>query len=51
MLMLIAAVCSALRVPCFPESSQPHVFIEQIRKLKPKEVKCFNQSCTGKAVD
>ena len=48
--MIIAAECSALRVPRFPESSQPHVFIEQMRKLKPKEVKWFNQSCTGKAV-
>lgn len=49
MLMIIAAVCSALRVPHFPESSEPHVFIEQMRKLKPKEVEWFNQSCTGKS--
>ena len=43
MLMIIAAECSALRVPRFPESSQPHVFIEQMRKLKPKEGMCIQQ--------
>ena len=44
MWMIIAAVCSVLHMPHFPESSHSHVFIEQMRKLKPKEVKCTGKS-------
>ena len=53
MMVIIAAVCSALHVLDLPESPQPHVSIEQVRRDFPggPVVKTLRFQCRGHMFD